>query len=59
MVSGPTIGPPALYAAGFQARVRKDQAKIMDGTLYVTKKDGRVLRKMGKLRPLKHWVAML
>ena len=42
VVDKPTIGPPALYAAGLQARVRKDQAKIMDGTLYVTKKDGRV-----------------
>lgn len=48
MVDKPTIGPPALYAAGLQARVWKDQAKMMDRT-YISrrkmgesKKDGKV-----------------
>ena len=40
VVDGPTIGPPALYAAGLQAMVRKDRAKMMDGTYMSRRKMG-------------------
>lgn len=40
MVNGPSIGPPALYATGLKARVRKDQAKMMDDTYIRRRKMG-------------------